>query len=217
MSDLLRSVTDDRTAGEDAVTGRILDAAGELFARHGVRRCTVEDIAEHSGLGRTTVYRRFDGRAQIVTAVLARDCRRFFTSIVDATAHLERIEDKVVEGFLTGLGADEAALLSSLARTEPELLHLVTVDSGPLIAVAREFLVGAFGPVVDGEARRRVAVAAEVLVRLAVSLVVDGRSVIPLDDAARAREDLHALFDPLLGPLADLRTGDPGAAIPATA
>ncbi|MEI2651995.1 MAG: helix-turn-helix domain-containing protein [Microthrixaceae bacterium] len=56
----------------DETADRILDAAAELFATLGVRRTGMDDIAERSGLGRTTVYRRFDGRQQIVEAVLAR-------------------------------------------------------------------------------------------------------------------------------------------------
>ena len=66
----------------DDATERILDAAAELFATHGIQRCSVEEIARHSGVGRTTVYRRFENRNQIVQAVLARECRRFFSSFI---------------------------------------------------------------------------------------------------------------------------------------
>lgn len=185
----------------DEVTSRILDAAADLFMRHGVRRCTIDEIALHSGLGRTTVYRRFENRGDLVTAVLARECRRFFSSTLLATAHLERVEDVVVEGFLAGLGSSDRTMLAELVRSEPEVLRLLTVDAGPLIAVARDLLVGASGPLEDPAARRRAEIVAEVLVRLALSFVTDDRSVIPLDDPDRAREDLHILLDPLLAPL----------------
>jgi AcrR family transcriptional regulator len=204
LDELLRSLSQG-AAPEDEITARILDAAQELFAQHGLRRCTIDDIAEHSGLGRTTVYRRFEGRSQLITAVLARECRRFFASIVLATAHLERVEDAVVEGFLTGLRSAESSLLSELVRSEAEVLRLLTVDAGPIIAVAREFLVQASGVDAEGPARRRVQVVAEVLVRLAISFVVDDRSVIVLDDEEQARADLHALLDPILEPLAARR------------
>lgn len=204
LDELLRALSDG-AAPEDEVTGRILDAAQELFALHGMRRCTIDDIAEHSGLGRTTVYRRFEGRSQLITAVLARECRRFFGSILLATAHLDRVEDAVVEGMLTGLRSAESSLLSELVRNEPEVLRLLTVDAGPIIAVAREFLVHASGIGPGTAAHRQAQVVAEVLVRLAISFVADDRSVLPLDDPDRARADLHALLDPILVPLADQR------------
>jgi len=205
LDELLRSLAVGGGSGEDEVTERILDSASELFLRHGIRRCTVDEIAQHSGLGRTTVYRRFEGRSQIVTAVLARECRRFFTSILFATSHLETVEDMVVEGFLTGMASSDRSTLSALARNEPELLRLVTVDATPLIAAATGFLVAAFGPLERPVDRHRVEVVAEVLVRLALSFVLDGTSAIPLQDRSRARADLHALLDPLLEPLGELR------------
>ena len=204
LDELLRSLAQGASP-EDELTSRILDAAQELFALHGMRRCTIDDIAEHSGLGRTTVYRRFEGRSQLITAVLARECRRFFGSIFLATAHLERVEDAVVEGLLTGLRSAESSLLSELVRTEPEVLRLLTVDAGPIIAVAREFLVHAAGVAPAAASHRQVQGVAGVLVRLALSFVADARSVIALDDADRARVDLHALLDPILQPLAALR------------
>ena len=43
---------------------------------------------------------------------------------------------------------------------------------------------------------------AEVLVRLAISLVLTPMTVIPLGDDATARRALHRLLDPVLTPLA---------------
>ena len=63
LGELLRTLASDPDGPEDETTRRILDAADELFRQHGVRRCTVDEIAERSGLGRTTVYRRFEGRS----------------------------------------------------------------------------------------------------------------------------------------------------------
>lgn len=184
-------------SGADEVADRILDAASALFMMLGVRRVSVDDIAARSGVGRTTVYRRFEGRNQIVEAVLAREVRRFFASILASTAHLQRFEDVVVESFLTGLRASEASLLATLVRAEPELLALLTIDGGPVVAAARDFLVAAYG-----EDDPQVAMVAELLVRLAISLVLTPETAIPLDDDEAARSALHGLFDPLLAPLA---------------
>lgn len=192
----------------DETADRILDAAAELFATLGVRRTGMDDIAERSGLGRTTVYRRFDGRQQIVEAVLAREIHRFFGSILRSTAHIERFEDVVIESFLTGLRATEASLLATLVRAEPELLQLLTIDAGPVVAAAREFLVSAYrathpeGVTTSDRDLQQVAMFAEVLVRLAISLVLTPQTIIPLDDDAATRAALHRLLDPVIAPLA---------------
>jgi len=203
LDDLLRTAT--TPLDGDEISTRILDSASELFMTHGIRRCSVEDIAEHSGLGRTTIYRRFDGRGQIIEAVLARECHRFFTSILASTSHLERFQDIVVEGFLTGMRAAETSILSNLVREEPDLLRVLTVDAAPVIAAARSFLVAAFGPVASASDRAQIEAVSEVLVRVAISIVLAEDTVLPISgpDSSAA---MHRLLDPLLDPLAALRS-----------
>jgi AcrR family transcriptional regulator len=185
-------------AEADEVAGRILDAAAELVAKHGLRRCSVEEIAERSGLGRTTVYRRFESRDRILQAVLTREIRDFFVAIAEAVAEEGKIEDRVVEGFLAGLRAVHRSVLPELARQEPELLRFVTTDGGLLIAAARQFLVGELRRTTGKKLDRRAAAVAEVLVRLAISFSLTPESVIPLHDDKASRTALHDLLDPLL-------------------
>src|SRR5215470_16145751 len=47
--------------GADTTRERIIDAADECFARYGVAKTTVEDIAAAATLSRATVYRSFTG------------------------------------------------------------------------------------------------------------------------------------------------------------
>ncbi len=203
VDDVLRSVQ--VVSSTDDTTTRILDAAAELFATRGIRRCSVEEIAERSGVGRTTVYRRFEHRNQIVEAVLARECQRFFTSIMVSTTGMERLEDQVIEAFLTGLHAAETSILAELVRTQPELLAMFTVDGAPVVDAATSFLVAAFGPVQGEPERRQVAAVAELLVRLAISLMVTGPGSFPVADDDVSRAALHRLLDPLLSPLVAVR------------
>lgn len=195
----------------DEVTDRILDAAAELFLQHGIGRCSVEDVAERSGLGRTTVYRRFGSRQSLVDAVIARECRRFFGGIIAATSHLDRFEDLVVDGLLVGLSSADSSVLAGLARSEPDLLHVLTVGAAPVIDAATDVLADAYGPTEDPD---HVRVVAEALMRLAVSLLLTPSSAIELSDPDRARRQLHQLLDPVLGPLGARRAvgvaGSPG-------
>jgi AcrR family transcriptional regulator len=56
----------------DAARNRelILATARRLFAEHGVRNVSMDDIAAAAGVGKGTVYRRFGGRATLVVALL---------------------------------------------------------------------------------------------------------------------------------------------------
>jgi AcrR family transcriptional regulator len=49
---------------------RVLEAAEELFARHGADRVTMEEIARAAGVGKGTLYRRYPDRAAIAVALL---------------------------------------------------------------------------------------------------------------------------------------------------
>lgn len=196
----------------DELGTRILDAAAELFVEHGIRRVTVDDIAERCGIGRTTLYRHVGGRRSVIEAVLTRESWRFFAGLRDATSGSGRFEDVVVDGFVAGLEAARRSALPELVRSEPELRDLFTVDAGPIIAAGRDFLVGAFGPV-DAAGARQVGLVAELLVRLALSLLLEPRSLVQLDGEQPVEADLHALLDPLLAPLGALRTAPSDATV----
>jgi AcrR family transcriptional regulator len=188
----------------DETTNRILDAAADVLVTGGLRRCTVEEIAERGQIGRTTIYRRFDGRDEIVHAALARELRRLFDAVATSVAHLDRLEDQVVEGFLAALTTARGSTIVPLLRTEPDLLMFLVSDAGPALElvtglmVAQLLATSPIAPAIDPEAARH---GAEVVFRLAVSFLLMPDSTLPLDDPAAARRTLHGLFDPLLDQL----------------
>src|SRR5438552_11387299 len=51
---------------------RILDAAYDLFSRHGVRAVGIDAIVERSGVARMTLYRHFASKDALVLAFLER-------------------------------------------------------------------------------------------------------------------------------------------------
>jgi len=52
--------------------GRILDAAAELFTKHGFGGTSIEAIAAHAGIGKLTLYRRFADKDVLFQAVALR-------------------------------------------------------------------------------------------------------------------------------------------------
>src|SRR3546814_3005373 len=83
---------------------------------------------------------------------------------------------EVVAAFCAGLRLARATGLDRRIRDEPLLLRLLTVDGGPVLAAASDQLATAahdLDPTVDDRAARETA---ELLVRLAISLVLDRTS-----------------------------------------
>jgi AcrR family transcriptional regulator len=83
-----------------AARARLLDAAESCFARYGVVKTTVEDVAGHARVSRATVYRYFDGRDELILGVLMREANRFLDRLGDRIAAQASLADAVVEGVV---------------------------------------------------------------------------------------------------------------------
>ncbi len=77
---------------------RILSAAYDLFARHGIRAVGIDAIIEHSGVARMTLYRHFSSKDDLVLAFLER--RDALWSVAWLQAEVERHAKKPVERLL---------------------------------------------------------------------------------------------------------------------
>jgi len=114
--------------GDDAATNAILDAAVVEFEQHGFRRVALDDVARRAGVSRTTIYRRFAGRDELVGAVIDRENAVLFASIADELRSRRPQSNYYVEAFtlsivrfrqhrvLTRIIADEPGLMLELAH-----------------------------------------------------------------------------------------------------
>ena len=114
--------------GDDAATNAILDAAVVEFEQHGFRRVALDDVARRAGVSRTTIYRRFAGRDELVGAVIDRENAVLFASIADELKSRRPQSNYYVEAFtlsivrfrqhrvLTRIIADEPGLMLELAH-----------------------------------------------------------------------------------------------------
>jgi len=178
-------------ASDDDVDRRILDAAGRLLVDGGLEDLEVDDVAAAAGVGRSTVYRRFEGRNALLAATVAHEGRRLLGALAEAVAGIEDPEDQLVTAFCTGLRVARASGLADRIRDEPLLLRLLTVDGGPVLAAARSQLAdlaGAMDPELD---RTDAQATAELLVRLAISLVVTPDTALDLDDGCERTVRRH--------------------------
>lgn len=82
---------------------RILDAAGELFATHGVDAVSMAQIAAGAGCSRATLYRYFPDRPALQLAFVQREAVRVGALVAADLAGAHRDADLLVEGVLAAL------------------------------------------------------------------------------------------------------------------
>src|SRR5437868_1830469 len=182
----------------DPTSERILDAALALAARSGLRHLTMDEIAARAGVGRMTVYRRFEHKAALVEALSVREARRCLNEIRDALDPALEIEDRVVAGFTTMLKVVcEHPLLARLAQHEPEaFLAELRRDDSAIFRQVREFLVTTIEQAqARGELRAgNPVLMAEIALRLSASFVLVSESAIDREDEPAVREVVRALL-----------------------
>ncbi|MGP4027064.1 TetR/AcrR family transcriptional regulator [Actinomadura sp. 3N407] len=185
----------------DDLDTRILDAALTEFETYGLRRVSVEDVAKRAGVARTTIYRRFTNKEQLLQAVILRECRRFLTAIAEATEDLDSPDDAVVEGFVVGLqSARTHPLMTRVLESEPEaFLPQLSMNGGAVMLAARDILADRLRRARPGDPGDHDTVA-EVLLRLAVSLLLLPGGGLALDDEDAIRAFARGYLTRMLRP-----------------
>jgi AcrR family transcriptional regulator len=176
----------------------VIDAAEELLASYGLNRWSVDDVAERAAIGRTSIYRRFGSRDDLVYAVLARELRRTVAAIREATIACTSLEDKLVAAVVAGLGALEPSVVNRLLRSDPHsLLPFLTTEGGPLVRLAGELLAAVALDNGIRADRAQLALFGEVAARIGLSFVLTRPTLLPVDDPVAAA----AMLRPMLGPV----------------
>jgi AcrR family transcriptional regulator len=125
-----------------------LDATARCFARYGVRRTSVQDVAHELGVNRTTVYRQVGNIEQQAMLLAARDAHRLLStlptritfpigprSVVELVAALVR--ETRSHPVMAKMLADERSLIGAfVARDVPELMDRATAAFVPLVSLA---------------------------------------------------------------------------------
>jgi AcrR family transcriptional regulator len=114
--------------GTDPTLEAILDAAVVEFERHGFRRVALDDVARRARVSRTTIYRRFAGKDELIAAVVERENVSLFADIAAELKQAGPQSNYYVEAFtlsilrfrrhrvLNRMMSDEPALVLELAR-----------------------------------------------------------------------------------------------------
>jgi AcrR family transcriptional regulator len=122
-------LADDR---RELAAERILDAAGELFAEHGIGAVSMGDVARAAGCSRATLYRYFADRRELHVAYVHREARRIGGLVAADTARVRDPEKRLVTAVLSAVrrvrenpslaawfAAGDAAATAGLAQSSP--------------------------------------------------------------------------------------------------
>jgi AcrR family transcriptional regulator len=109
--------------GADPTTEAILDAAVVEFERHGFRRVALDDVARRARVSRTTIYRRFSNKDELVAAVIERENVRLFADIAADLKQAGPQSNYYVEAFtLSILKFRRHRVLDRMITDDPALV-----------------------------------------------------------------------------------------------
>ena len=81
----------------------LVDVARQLFAKNGVERTTMNDIAIASGKGRRTLYTYFNSKEEIYAAVIESELERLSDKLDEVAEKKMRPQEKIIEVIYTHL------------------------------------------------------------------------------------------------------------------
>ena len=173
----------------------ILDGMRELLLTRDWSSITLSDVAKAAGISRQTIYNEFGSRQGLAQGYALRLADRLVDQIEDAiggnagdiyAAFLQGFRD-----FFAESAADPLVISLLTGGTKPDLLQLITTDSGPIITRASQRLTETFMNSWVRASEEDAGVLARAIVRLAMSYV----SMPPEADHDVAR-DLARLMSP---------------------
>lgn len=200
-TDAITTLTGAEAEELDPYAERILEAAYDELLDHGLRRTSMDEIARRAGVGRATVFRRFATRDLLLGAVVAREVRRAIAVVDREVARGQSTRERVTTGFLAFVDHLRGhPLLQRLLVTDPaEVLPLLTTKGDVPLAAGRAYIAGQ----IRREQNAGASIIAdpdelaELLARIALSLVLTPQSVLPLDDPDRLAETVRTTILPL--------------------
>lgn len=107
-------------ADPELARARLLDVAEACFERYGIRRTTMEDIANEARVSRPTVYRYFGDRDSLIRTIAQRRAASFAERMQEFFRAYDSLEEELVEGLL---------YLGRIGRRDPFFGALVTADT----------------------------------------------------------------------------------------
>lgn len=92
---------------EDVLPGQILQAALQLYQKHGLKKVTMDDVSKAIGKSRTTLYYYYKNRDEIFGAVMEQLIHEVMDEMEKAVAEADSPENKIRAFCLTKIKVSE--------------------------------------------------------------------------------------------------------------
>ncbi|WBP93033.1 TetR family transcriptional regulator [Mycolicibacterium neoaurum] len=173
----------------------ILDGMREMLQVRDWSSITLTDVARAAGISRQTIYNEFGSRQGLAQGYALRLADRLVDAVDGAIANnIGQVYEAFLEGFRAFFleSASDPLVISLLnGEAKPDLLQIITTDSGPIISRCSQRLTATFQNSWIKATDEDAGVLARAIVRLAMSYV----SMPPEADHDVAR-DLARLMSP---------------------
>jgi AcrR family transcriptional regulator len=113
---------------------RILDAAKILFSRYGLKKTSIEEIAQHAGLGKGTVYLYFKSKDEIFSVMANGFATEFEQALDDALATPTTPTEKLRAFITTRVGFYDRAFREYGATAE----SILEAEASPVVEGLRK-------------------------------------------------------------------------------
>ena len=179
----------------------ILAAAKRCYLADGFASTGMKEVAASAGIARSTLYRYFPGRDDLLVATIKREMEALNTLIRKRQARYHKISDLIVEGLMMAIKEipKRPLLRAVFASDEDSRTRRVVWGSDVIVRFGEELMAHVIGPARDAGALQD-AVPPEILVewvyRLLLSFLTLPSNWINSDVQLRAT--LHALLVPVL-------------------
>jgi AcrR family transcriptional regulator len=131
----------------EVAADRILDAAGELFARQEAATVGMHEIAAAAGCSRATLYRYFENREALYTAYVHRESHRLYREMTDQINSVTDPRERLIEGMLTSMrNVRESPALASWFATTQRPIGAEMAEQSDVIRALTEAFVISLGP-----------------------------------------------------------------------
>ncbi|BBX21671.1 TetR family transcriptional regulator [Mycolicibacter terrae] len=173
----------------------VLEAMRELLTSRDWSSITLADVARAAGVSRQTIYNEFGSRQGLAQGYAIRLADRLVDAVERAIyGNVGDVHAAFLEGFrsfFSSSAADPLVISLLTGAAKPDLLQIITTDSGPIITRCSQRLTSSFMHSWVKASEEDAGILARAIVRLAMSYV----SMPPEADHDVAA-DLARLFTP---------------------